>query len=235
MKNKEEYFKLEITANKNFFKYIKSFKSFKNALIHLNKLKEENDNNVVLPVKVTKSKNRGYIDANYEYIIIQRVDNEDDDGVTMLRNDYGELVKHQTIDVKMHYNRKKWKILHKEKHYIEEIFQIFGYDKNNVTWIYNNFLKNRLTNKYQFCKIIIFNNKLIIDYDEDDFELIITKNKSECIRLYNKLQELSQKDKLKNILYSGFILKHKRSFWVENIMKKTGWDSNRVNRNSLRP
>ena len=71
-------------------------------------------------------------------------------------------------------------------------------------WIYENLLLGRITNKYDIIRILLYKNKLIIRYDNEPITMIMCKNKSDAIRLYNHLSDKIRTEKNQtNNLYWG--------------------------------
>ena len=64
---------------------------------------------------------------------------------------------------------------------------------------------------------LVYLNKLLIECN-GKLDMVLCKNKSDCIRLYNKIEEFAIKDKLKYVLFMGDIAnsKHKLS-WMDKI------------------
>ena len=81
---------------------------------------------------------------------------------------------------------------------------------------------------------MVFRNKLLIEND-DDFDIVICKNKNDCIRLYNELEKECVERKIKQIMFFGFVRDVNRKTTTQKIMEKTGWDKVKVNRDSTKP
>jgi hypothetical protein len=84
--------------------------------------------------------------------------------------------------------------------------------------------------------LIVYNNKLIIDSLEKT-ELVICKNKTDCVRLYNLIEEIALKKRLRGINYGGdwsYSKTGKRSC-IDKIHKLTNWNELKIKRTSTKP
>lgn len=75
------------------------------------------------------------------------------------------------------------------------------FQRKNFEWIFNEFFLKDSKNKYSFKQVLVFKNKLIID-SYNKINMILCKNKSDCVRLYNVLEEESKKNKLKYVMFA---------------------------------
>ena len=179
--------------------------------------------NVVFPRKIVNT--NGESDSYDEYVILKR--NKGSEEVPLLRNDYGKLVEHRT-------NTDKWVIFDKFRYQVEETFWVYGYDprtdRKTFIWIYDNLLVGKIANKYDYKRVIEYKNKLIVKDDSGDMDIVICKNRSDAIRLYNKLQEKATSDRYKQIVFHGaYGGKGRRtSLLIKDICDYTGWDSKKV-------
>ena len=84
--------------------------------------------------------------------------------------------------------------------------------------------------------LMIYKNKLLIE-QTNKLDLIICKNHSDCIRLYNTIQEYAQHNKLKYILFNGDwnTTLDKRKTIVEKIRNLTHWNDLKIKRSTTRP
>ena len=65
--------------------------------------------------------------------------------------------------------------------------------------------------------------------------MVICKNKSDSIRLYNAIQKECEKKKYKNIAFMGDMDKSKyKNDWIEKITKLTNWSHTKVIRPKTR-
>ena len=221
-------FKIVICKNKTQTKYIKRFhnevedEEYKQKLLDLN-------NKVILPMQYT---NKGGVhECVCEYVVLKKREENDNEHFN-LPNKYGKLVPHIS-------NNKKWVIWDKFPCLIEETFWVFGYDKMNdrkdIIWIYNSLISDQLTTKYNYLRLFVYNNKLIILDDYNNIEIIICKNISDCVRLYNKLQShFCKKDK--NVMFSGRVIRgsDRMSQIIDLIRDKTNWSNKDIYRTSTR-
>jgi hypothetical protein len=83
-------------------------------------------------------------------------------------------------------------------------------------------------------QIIVVNNKLII-YTENQFDMVICKNKNEAQRLHHTLARIANKQKIKNLLFMGTAGPATTTLLYKMIADKTGWNNLKIKRTSTRP
>ena len=223
-------YQIIVTSHDKQLDFIKSFRTEAQVNKYFNSMLNENKN-IKFPVKYISRKK--IEEAKYELVIIKRK-NEDESSITKLRNNYGEFTEYNT-------NNDDWIVYDKAPYDIEESFWIYGYhplvDRKSFSFIIDELVKPKVTNKYEFAQIIIFLNKLIIkSYNKTD--MVICKNKSDCIRLYNEIKKCCEKNKkYKYCLFSGDWNSSRklRKDAIEIISKLTNWNKLKITRNSTRP
>lgn len=202
--------------------YFGCFVTPKDAYHVIDMLMAESDK-VVFPKKVVNS--HGESVSNDEYVILKR--NKGDNVVPLLRNEYGKLVEHKT-------NTEKWTVFDKFRYYVEENFWVYGYDprldRKTFIWIYNYIVVGKIRNKYDYKRVILYNNKLVIKDDSDMMDMIICKNKSEAIRMYNMLNDYVTKNNHKQVVFLGAYGGRNRrtSSLIKDICAYTGWPLKKV-------
>lgn len=204
-------------------KLVGKYRYIEDAYEAFNNLKNQ-DSHIVFPKLIMCSE--VLQDSLNEYILIQLVE----DYISAeykLRNEYGKLVNQVT-------NQDGWIIIDKFKYNKEENFWVYGYDskkdRKTFTWIYENILLTGLDNPYEFKRVILFKNKIVVKDDSGNLELIITKHPSDAIRFYNLLEEWVKKDKLKQIIFAGDYtpLGDRREKLINELIKLTGWSKNKI-------
>ena len=181
------------------------------------------DKNKVLYPKQTSS----YLKTKpikYELILMKKW--ESDDTPFIDRDNLG-----RTIEIKDINN--KWTILHKNEYFYEETFRVFGFSERLNC---KDIIKKILMRKHEGINIKQVNyvkNKLMI-HQEGDFDLIICKCPIDAEKLYTILKEFTENSNVKNILFTGGIKIDKTEIY-NMIVKKTGWNKNKVYRTVTRP
>lgn len=193
-----------------------------------NALIKENKEKIVFPIRYINI--HGLIDANYELVIIKSKD-EKDVSETKLRDEYGKYVSYVS-------SSEDWVVVDRAHYEKEEAFWVYGFhphvDRKNFKWIFNNYIKKNC-NKDSFKNILVYKNKLIIDVN-GHLDIVFCKNRNDCVRLFNKLEEEANKAKLKYILWGGEVTNyHAKKELVNRLIDWTGWDSMKIRRSSLRP
>jgi hypothetical protein len=201
--------------------------------IAFNKLIEENKK-VLFPISTLSMDNaRKLIDANYEIIIIKKRE-DNDPKTTYIRNNMGDIVEYTT-------NNEKWVVYDKHPYNKEETFWVYGYhplvQRKDVTFIYKNIVKPKALRKSTFLNIMLYKNKILFE-TSDNMDMVICKNKSDAIRLYNLLENWCDKEKeVKYYLFNGdwSLTSDKKEKCVEKIKKLTNWDDLKIKRSSTKP
>jgi len=169
------------------------------------------------------------VNANYELYIIRR--NDDKTKATKLKDENGKIINFETND-------ENWIIYDRENYDKEETFWVYGYhpvfQRKDFNWIYENLIANDLS-KYNFKQVLVYQNKLLISRTSS-LEMVMCKNESDCIRLFNELEKESEKNRLKYVLFAGDAYHSKlRKNWFQKIKNLTSWSDLKIRRNSLRP
>ena len=190
---------------------------------------QENNEKVKFPVYYVSGK---YIEpAHYEIVIIKKRLNENDPKTTRLRNQHGEFVEHTTTN-------ENWIVFDKAPYFKEETFWVYGYDnktdRKTCQWIVDNLILNSIESKYDVIRVLVYKNKLIIKYDNKPMSIIMCKNKSDCIRLYNFILEKMTNEKIKQVFCIGSynIICDARREIEHDIMELTGWNKTKIQRST---
>ena len=169
------------------------------------------------------------VDANYELFIIKYDNNAPKK--TKLKDENGKIINFET-------DNEGWVVYNRENYYKEESFWVYGYhpvhQRKDYEWIYNE-LVTKNVDKYNIKQIFTFQNKLLIS-STYDLQMVCCKNKSDCIRLYNYLENDIKEKKNKYVCFAGDAYNSSlRKQWYDRLIKLTGWDHHKLSRNSLRP
>ena len=227
-KNKKKIYTIILTNHGKHLKTIRSEETESKIYKRLNKLLEENKK-VMFPMRYNNHKHV-MVEAQYELVIIKCRD-EFEEKVTKVRSDSGEFVNYKTSD-------DNWIVIDRVPYDIEETFWVYGYhpkiQRKDFKWILENFIAKDAKNKYMFKTVQILYNKVLIECD-GKLEMVICKNKSDAVRMYNLIEQIASKNKYKYIAFMGNIAlsKHKNQ-WVQKIKDLTGWGTKKVLRRSTR-
>lgn len=217
--DEQGYFSVYITKNRKRIRYIgaswwktDAYKIFTNAI-------EGNRKKVLFPQSEITQKNEA-IPVKYEILLVKKT-KEGESNVSEFRNDIGKYVTNIITDWDDHV------IIDKADWFIEAKFGIYGYhpykDKKTYSFILNNLLLNNANTGDEMRRIMIYKNKLIIQYLED-FDFITCYNEDQCEELYAKLQKDITKLKKKYIVFMGKIVSDLISSWIDKFEEKTGWE-----------
>jgi hypothetical protein len=170
------------------------------------------------------------LDAEYELVIIKCRD-DIEDKTTKVRDASGEFTNYET-------NNEDWIVIDRAHYDIEETFWVYGYhprlQRKTFKWVFDNFISKNAKDEYSFKTVQVLYNKVLIECD-GKLEMVICKNKSDSVRMYNLIEQMASKKKYKYIAFMGDITKSKyKKQWVQKIKDLTGWDTKKVLRQSTR-
>ena len=194
-----------------------------------NSILEKNKKEVVFPMRYNNMEHV-MVESEHELVIIKCKDELDKD-VNKIKDDSGAYVNYKTND-------DDWIVIDRAAYEIEETFWVYGfhprYQRKTFMWIFENFILKDSKNKYMFKTVVIYHNKLLVECD-GKLEMVICKNKSDCMRMYNMLEEFANKRKCKYIMFMGDIAHSKYKVdWIRKIQKLTNWPLSKVERLSTR-
>ena len=186
-------------------------------------LKQENEK-VIFPALLIGLNGKHEIENLIEeYLLIEQNDDEN----SLLRNEYGKLVEQKL-------NISGWTVLDKFRRIKEEDFYVYGYHprwgRKTFQWIYDNIVTANINSKYDFKRVCMLLNKIVIKDDNNNMNLIICKSDSDAARFYNLLEQWVKKNKEKQILMVGDYtpVGSRRKKLEEEIMALTGWPIKKV-------
>lgn len=226
-------FQIYIINNNKKVEFVKCFETEKQVNKHFHNMLIENK-------KVLFPKEYVNIDViepcNYELLIIKRR-GKNEPKITQIRDLYGDLIEHE-ID------SDNWVVYDKAPYKMEETFWVYGYSplhqRKTFSFIFEEIVKPKTKIKGDFLNFIVFKNKLLIETMNSQ-DMVICKNKSDCIRLYNELQKKCYDDKkCKYYMFCGdWGNGNKNKYYfdkaIEKIHKLTSWDKLKITRYNTRP
>lgn len=186
---------------------------------------------VKFPIKYNNEKTV-IVEAEYELVII-KARQPNDSAVTKLRDEYGKFVNYES-------SMDEWIIYDRAPYSIEETFWVYGYhpklQRKTFDWIFDEFIAKDAKDKYSFKSVQVYQNKLLIDCN-GKLDMVLCKNKSDAIRLFNALEENAAKKKYKYVLFLGMVSdrRDKKQEWIKRIQDLTHWNINKITRRCTRP
>lgn len=219
-----------ITKNNKQVEFVSYHQKISTANAKFFKLKKENEK-IIFPMKYI-NEGRKIQPVEYSLVLIKKRE-ENENKSTLIRNNYGEFVEHET-------NNDDWIVIDKIPYYKEETFWVYGFhpliQRKTYDFIYKTLIEPNASKKETFLNVIIYKNKLLLE-TTNHLDLVICKNKQDCIRLYNKIQEDCIKNKMKYILFNGDWTTSipKIQSAVSKIKQLTNWNDLKIKRNSTRP
>lgn len=160
-------------------------------------------------------------EPKYELILVKRREN----GalkITTIRNEYGEYIETQT-------SSDKWVVLERKPYDLEETFWVYGYNpftqRKNFNFIVNEIVKKQILDNRRIMHMRMAYNKLLLETN-DKVDMVICKNTSDTIRLYNEIERWCERNKAKRIVCSG---RWKGKGDCVNVIKElTGWTESKI-------
>lgn len=208
--------------------YIGKYSDLEDAYAELAKLKKQNET-VKFPRKFINSTE--ITSVKDEYLLLEKNrDGNKQDG--MVRNEFGKFVTQKII------NNNKWIIREKITRLVEETFWVYGFDsktdRKTYSWIWNNLILDKIYNSYDIIRIAIYKNKLIIKYDDMPSSIVLCKNGSDSIRMYNMMSDEAKRLKTKQIIGIGAfnVISEKRRDLEKEIEELTGWPKMKIQRST---
>lgn len=180
------------------------------------KILEENNSKVAFNQKCV---NHHYkiIERKYELILTQKIREGEDDHVTLLRNKEGKFIENYFTDDKGH------KILIKNDWFVEDSFWVYGFDgirdRKDFNYIYNNIILKHTDN---YTRIFVHGLRLIHHYD-NDFDMVICRNKEHALELYDAIEKKLDKKKYPTIFFMGVLSGGGATWFLDELEEKTGW------------
>lgn len=187
----------------------------------------ENAEKVIFPVKYKMDAKKQLKRAKNEYLIIRKKGRDTEIDYTELRNDIGKMEKHRA-------ENGKWLILDKFPHDVEETFDVWGYDnrrdRKTFLWIFENIVLSDIETQYDFKKIIVYLDKIVIKNDRQIVSVITCKCKNDAIRFYNLLCEFAKERGINQLLFYGSFnrVSQKRRDLEKELLELTGWSMKRL-------
>lgn len=213
-----------LVKNGEYKKTIHKCQTRKTAFINFNRICEEN--NVLFERKFLNY--NGLKPVKYKIYVVK--DNEEGDELRTVRNRLGKFVTEKPIFG-------IWTILNDADYEIEETFWVHGYDSRNdrktITDIIGLLMLN-IHDRKKTKQIIVVHNKLLI-YNEDQFDMVITKCKKDAQRLHHALSKAATDNKIKGLYFMGTARKKLISDYYDIIHEETGWPYTKIWRTTTRP
>lgn len=196
------------------------------------KIVEANKKSVRFPVQFS-STDHILIPSKFEILLMKTKEPHDGD-YALLRNEYGKIVPHYA-------NSDKMIIFKKEPYLLEETFWVYGYHpreqrKTFIEIVESIVLKNvNIKSNIIQKRILIYRNKLIIENEYGEIEMIMCKCTNDCERFYFELEKEMANRKIKSVFFGGRPVRRTKSSMIKKIQELTGWNMTKIYRDSTRP
>ena len=203
--------------------YVGTYVNIEEAYDEVERLLEESKG-VVFPARISIGET--IENTRDEYLILEKNRYGDKEG-SMLRNQFGKLVKQET-------NSDTWVVLDKFSYDTEETFWVYGYDplkgRKTFDWIYLNILLGGIETKFDIKRVMLYKNKIVVKDDAENLDIVFCKTTGDAIRFYNLVNERITNGKIKQIMMLGnySLIGDKRRALEEELIKKTGWTKRKI-------
>jgi hypothetical protein len=188
-------------------------------------IKKENES-VIFPKKYVNS--NGIRPVTYKIYVVK--DFEEEDKQRVLRDEYGRVYKEKTLFG-------IWTPLASHEYNIEETFWMYGHDpvhdRKTIVDIMQPLMVGAHRAKYT-KQIIVVHNKLVI-HSEDEFHMVVCKNKKDAQRLHHALQKAAKKARVKSLVFMGTASPATVSHMYDVILENTDWSIEKIRRTSTKP
>lgn len=195
------------------------------SFINYQLIKKENES-VIFPRRFINS--NGIRPVRYQICVVK--DFEEGDESRVLRDEIGRVYKEDLL-----FN--KWVVLASHEYNYEETFWLYGFnpihDRKTIHDIMKPLMAGAYRDKYT-KQIIVVHNKLIIHSDEE-FNMVICKNKKDAQRLHHALHKAANKGKFKSLIFMGTASPATVSRMYDVILENTDWSIEKVRRTSTKP
>jgi hypothetical protein len=195
------------------------------AFINYRGYKKQNES-VIFPRRFINY--NGIVKVKYEILVVKDI--EDTDKNRFVRDYKGRLYEEQPLGG-------IWTIIDSSEYNLEEKFWVFGHNSKSDRLTIGAILKKLMKGAYKqkmVKQILVVHNKLII-HNEDEFEMVVCKNKEDCQRLHHALAKAAKKSRIKSLLFLGTASPATISRMYETIHEETGWPYTKIRRTSTRP
>jgi len=216
------YYGIYIVKNNKRVRYIgkccwktDAYKIFNDAI-------EGNRSKVMFPQTVYTDRKDGAHEAKevkYEIVLVKKT-KEDEETTALLKNKDGKFIENVIVDWEDHV------IIDKADWFVEEKFGIYGFhpykQKKTYSFIINELLLKNEDVGDEMRRVMVFKNKVIIQYLED-FDFVTCYDNEQAKTLYDKLQYDINKMNKKFIVFMGETVPESASKWLDKFEEKTGW------------
>ncbi len=185
----------------------------------------ENNKKIIFPKKFINSNGI----RNVEYKICLVKDTKEGDTFRIVRDRFGRTYEEKPFG--------DWTILKDSEYDVEESFWLYGKSPIHERVTIHDILKPLTLHAYKknmSKQLIVVHNKLII-YNEDQFDMVICKCKSDAQRLHHALAKACKRNKIKSIVFMGTASDVNIPTMYKIIKENTDWPMSKIMRTSTRP
>jgi len=218
-------YRVILLRNGEYKKTIHRCKTKKTSFINYQIIKKKNEG-VIFPKKHINS--GGIKPVEYKICIVK--DFEEGDSERTLRDSLGRVYKEKTLFG-------IWTVLASNEYNFEETFWVYSHDPIHDRRTISEIMKPLMmgANRAKYTKqIIVVHNKLLF-HSEEEFSMIICKNKLDAQRLHHALHKAAKKNDIKSLVFMGTASPATVSRMYDIILDNTDWPIEKIRRTSTKP
>ena len=218
-------YRVILCGNGEYKKTLHRCKTKDTSFFNYQVIKKENEG-VIFPRKFINS--NGIRPISYKIYVVK--DFEEEDKERTVRDDFGRVTKEKPLFG-------IWTVLASHEYNVEETFWLYGYnpanDRKTIYEIMQPLMVGAHRLKYT-KQIIVVHNKLVI-YSEEEFNMVICKNKKDAQRLHHELHKAAKKGRFKSLIFMGTATPATVSRMYDVILENTDWSIEKIRRTSTKP
>ena len=218
-------YKVIITKNGEYTRTLHKCKSRDTSFLNFNLITKANES-IYFPRQFINS--HGIKPVEYQIYIVKDI--EEGDEYRTLRDKMGRVYKEKPLFG-------KWTVLSSAEYNVEETFWLYGYSPVNERKSIIDIIKVLMVGSYKQNynkQVIVVHNKLVF-HNEEEFNMVICKNKLDAQRLHHALAKACKTNQLKNLLFMGTAGPASVSMMYDIILDNTDWSIEKIRRTSTRP
>ena len=218
-------YRVVLIRNGEFSKTLHKCKTSKTSFIHYQSIREENEG-VFFPREFINS--HGIKAVDYKIYVVKDI--EEGDELRNLKDKMGRNYVEQPL-------LGKWTVLASDDYKIEETFWVCGHDPHKERMTIKDILKELVVGAHRknYTKqIIVVHNKLVM-HNEEEFSMVVCKNRDDAQRLHHTLQKAATKNRIKSLLFMGTATSASVSRLYDIILDNTDWSIEKIRRTTTRP
>ena len=218
-------YRIILLRNDKYKRTLHRCKTEDTSFLNYQVIKKKNET-IMFPRKYINS--TGIRPVSYKICVVKEF--EEGDKERIVRDELGRVSKEKTLFG-------IWTVLASHDYNFEETFWVYGHnpihDRKTIGEIMKPLMVGAYRAKYT-KQIIVIHNKLVI-HSEEEFNMVICKNKLDAQRLHHALHKAAKKGKFKSLVFMGTASNATISRMYTIILENTNWSIEKIRRTSTKP